>query len=102
MLILDPKILDSRIYLALWLMVYAIVVFIAHRRRNKTGRTDEQILLTAGFSLVGAFSLLKTLVMTFVHYEILKGTIDWDGITALVISCALGSYLALKEVRKLF
>ena len=94
-------ILDSRIYLALWIVVYAIVVVIAHRCRNKTGRTDEQIFLTAGFSLAGAFSLLKVLVNVFVHYEILKEKLDWDGLTAITISCALGSYLALKEVRKL-
>ena len=58
------------------MVVYAIVVFMAHRRRDKTGCTDEQIFLAAGFSLVGIFSLLKTLMMTFVHYESLKGTID--------------------------
>lgn len=95
-------ILDSRIYLALWLLIYAIAVVIAHRRRNKTGRTDEQIILTAGFSLAGVFALFKVLANVFIHYDFLKEKLDWDGLTAITISCILGSYLAIKEVRKLF
>ena len=95
-------ILDSRIYLALWLLVYAIVFLLAHRRRKYTKLTDEQIIITAGFSLAGSFALLKVLVNVFVQYDFLKEKLDWDGLTAITISCALGSFIALKEVRKLF
>jgi hypothetical protein len=95
-------ILDSRIYLALWLLVYAIVVILAHRRRKYTKLTAEQIILTAGFSLAGVFALFKVLANVFIHYDFLKEKLDWDGLTAITISCVLGSFIALKEVRKLF
>jgi hypothetical protein len=89
------------IYWILWLISYAIVVFLAHRRRRKTGLTDEQIIITAGFSLAGVFALLKVLINVINHHEDLQSKLDWDGITAISISCVLGIVIALKEIRKL-
>jgi hypothetical protein len=51
-----PDLLHPRNYLLLWLFTYTIIIFLARRKRNKTGATDEQIFLTAGFSLGGAFA----------------------------------------------
>jgi hypothetical protein len=93
-------VIHPRVYLILWLIVYAIVVFLAHQRRKKTGASDEQIFLTAGFSLGGAFALFKVLIKVIADDK-LQQDLDWDGVTAILISSGLGIFLALKEVRKL-
>jgi hypothetical protein len=100
--LIDPKthFLYPRVYLILWLMVYAIVVTVAHRRRKTTGTSDEQIFLTAGFSLGGAFALFKVLVKVITDDK-LQQALDWDGAIAIIISSGLGIFLALKEVKKL-
>jgi hypothetical protein len=89
------------VYWLLWFVTYAIVIVLGHTRRRKTGLTDEQIIITAGFSLVGVFSLVKVLINVLNHYEEIQSKLDWDGTTAITISCVLGIAIAVKEVRKL-
>jgi hypothetical protein len=96
-----PDLLHPRNYLLLWLFTYAIIIFLARRKRNKTGATDEQIFLTAGFSLGGAFALLKV-ALKVIFDEKLQAELDWDGVIAIIISCGLGIFLSIKEIRKLF
>ncbi len=90
------------IYWVLWLVSYVIVIIVATKRRRQSGLTDEQILITAGFSLAGVVALVKVLVNVFNYHEDLQSKLDWDGITAISISCTLGITIALKEIKKLF
>jgi hypothetical protein len=89
------------VYWLLWFVTYGIVIVLGHNRRRKTGLTDEQIIITAGFSLAGVFALVKVLVNVLNYHEELQSKLDWDGITAISISCVLGMTIAVKEVRKL-
>jgi hypothetical protein len=93
---------NAKIYWLLWTITLAITIAIGYRNRRRTGLTIEQIILIAGFSLVGVFSLFKVLLMVYNFHAELQEKIDWDGITALTISSTLGIALALKEVKKLF
>lgn len=93
--------INNKIYWLLWLITYVCIVTIAHRNRRRTGLTDQEIIITTGFSLAGVFALLKVLVALFNHLDDLAAKLDWDGITALTISCLLGIFLASKEIRKL-
>lgn len=93
--------INSKIYWLLWLATYVSIVAIAHRNRRRTGLTDQEIMITAGFSLAGVFALLKVLVALFNYHDDLVTKLDWDGITALTISCLLGIVIASKEIRKL-
>jgi hypothetical protein len=93
--------INSKIYWLLWLVTYVTIVTIAHRNRRRTGLTDQDIIVSAGFSLAGVFALLKVLVALFNYHDDLVSKLDWDGITALSISCLLGIVIAIKEIRKL-
>ncbi len=93
--------INSKIYWLLWLVTYVIIVTIAHQNRRRTGLTDQEIIVTSGFTLTGVFSLLKVLVALFNHHDDLAAKLDWDGVTALTIICFLGLFLAAKEIRKL-
>jgi hypothetical protein len=93
--------INSKVYWLLWLVTYVGIVLIAHRNRRRAGLTDQDIIVTAGFSLAGVFALLKVLVALFNYHDELVTKLDWDGITALSISCLLGIVIAIKEIRKL-
>jgi hypothetical protein len=93
--------INSKVYWLLWLITYVGIVSIAHRNRRRTGLTDQDIIVTAGFSLAGVFALLKVLIALFNYHDELVTKLDWDGITALSISCLLGIVIAIKEIRKL-
>ncbi len=93
--------INPLIYWLLWLFSYAIVLILAYQRRRQTGFTTEQIIITAGFSLAGVFALLKVLINVANHHEDLQAKLDWDGVTAISISCILGITIALKEIKKL-
>jgi uncharacterized membrane protein YqgA involved in biofilm formation len=93
--------INAKVYWLLWLIIYVAVVTIAHRNRRRTGLTDQDIIVSAGFSLGGVFALLKVLVTLFNDHDELVKKLDWDGITALTISCLLGIVIAIKEIRKL-
>jgi hypothetical protein len=90
------------VYWVLWLVTDIVVIALAHKRRRQKGFTDEEIIITAGFSLAGVFALIKVLVNVINHHEDLQSKLDWDGVTAISISCILGITIALKEIRKLF
>ena len=92
---------NAKIYWLLWGITVIFAIAIGYRNRRRT-KTIEQIILTAGFSLAGVFALLKVLITVYNFYTELQEKLDWDGITAISISCALGIALALKEVKKLF
>ncbi len=93
---------NAKIYWLLWVITVMFTIAIGYRNRRRTKLTIEQIILMAGFSLAGVFALLKVLITVYNFYTELQEKLDWDGITAISISCALGIALALKEVKKLF
>jgi hypothetical protein len=97
MLSINPK-----IYFPVWLITYGCIIAIAYSYRRRNKLTFEQILITAGFSSGSVFALLKVLVNLVNYHTELVEKLDWDGITALSISCLLGISLALKEIKKLF
>jgi hypothetical protein len=89
------------VYWLIWFVTYGIILTCAYRRRQRTRLTIEQIVMTAGFSLASVFALLKVLINLVNFHEELQEKLDWEGITALSISCILGIAIALKEIRKL-
>lgn len=93
--------MSPRLYWFFWFFAVVVVSAFAHQQRRATGLTDEKIIITAGFSLAGVVALLKVLMNVSVHYQALEELLDWDGITALTISCLLGMVIALKEIIKL-
>jgi hypothetical protein len=97
MLAIDPK-----IYWILWLITYGFIIATASPKRRRNKLTFEQLLITAGFSSAGVFALLKVLVNLANHHTELSEKLDWDGVTALSISCLLGIAIAIKEIKKLF
>lgn len=94
--------INPTIYWLLWLVLWAVILIFAQRRRAQSGLSLEQLIPVSGFTLVSIFSLIKVLIQVYNFYPELQEKLDWDGMTAVSISCVLGIAIALRELKRLF